>query len=266
MISAFAGAAVRMRAALALGLLACAPALAAGTMRICTDTNFWYPFTFVKDGRSAGLHVDIVALALRRLDLPAEFRPLPWVRCLRDAEHGAVDGVVSASYQPARAEYLRYPPDAGQPAPSQWRVSQVEYVVVTAAGNPYEYDGKMEHLPQPARAPLGYSVVDDLRKAGVTVEVAPGDESNLRKLVRDGTGVVVTLPEIVRWLLKRPEFTGKLKVAARPITSKSYYFAFSKKASLAPETREKIWNEIARIRDDEKTLELLAAPYAQAAE
>ena len=251
------------RAVLLAAVVLCSrPLAAAGTMLICTDTNFWYPFTFVKDDRSAGLHVDIAALALERLGLASEFQPMPWKRCLHDAEQGAVDAVVSASWQEARAAFLHYPPDAAQPAPSRWRVSQVEYVVVTAAGRPYEYDGDPRSLPQPVRAPYGYSVVDDLRQAGIEVEVAPGDQNNLRKLVRDGTGSVVTIPEIVSWLLKDPEFAGKLRVSARPITSKSYYFAISRKSAVAPEMREKIWAEIARIRDDEKIMERLAAPYA----
>jgi hypothetical protein len=59
----------------------------------------------MKDNKSAGLHIDIINTALTNLGHTVTFRPLPWKRCLDEAEKGLVDGVATASYKDARAKF-----------------------------------------------------------------------------------------------------------------------------------------------------------------
>lgn len=248
--------------ALLLSVMLTSSVSAAGKITICSDSNFWYPFTFVKGDESAGLHIDIIAKALSNLGYQFEFKPLPWKRCLADAERGTVDGVATASYKYKRALYLHYPSDAATAHKSAKRVMQVEYNVVTSADNSYEFDGEIKTIPTPIRTPRGYSIADDLRNKGLTVDdSAPGDENNLRKLLRLGKGSVIIIPEVVAALSDKEEYKGKLKVSETPLKSKSYYLAIAKVSNLSAEKREEIWAEISKVRDDAAFMAEVSAKY-----
>jgi len=253
-----------MRKLCLLGLLCgvASASLAAEPLKICTDLNFWYPFTFVKDGKSVGLHLDIISSAADRVGVSIEYFPLPWRRCLKEVEGGSYDGIAVASYKDARAEFMHYPDDAVNAKRSGLRVMQVEYVVVTPALSGYEYTGDVATLPTPVRIPRGYSIADDLKKNGVDVDSsAAGDENNIRKMLRAGKGSLVTLPKIVEVLGARPEFRDKLKVSAQPLKSKSYYLTFSKKGKATADIRQKLWNEIAVVREDAAFMEAASSKY-----
>lgn len=247
---------------LSILVLPCAAA-AAPPLRICIDTNLWYPFTFVAENRAAGLHVDIVSAALERVDFTAQFTPLPWKRCLHEARLGSVDAIVTAAYREERDRFLHYPPDASDTPISRWRVTQVEYVVMNLADSPYEFTGDLRSIPPPARAPYGYSIADDLAASGIRLDLAPGDENNVRKLLRDREGVVVTIPQMASLLLKRPEYAGKLKVSKQPIKSKSYFLAFSRQGRVAPADRVAIWEAVALVRDDEDQMDQFSQHYVK---
>lgn len=236
--------------------------VASEPLKICTDINFWYPFTYVKDGKPVGLQLDIISSAADKAGVSIEYIALPWKRCLKEAESGSYDGIAVASYKGVRAEFMHYPADAASSKRSVQRVMQVEYVVVTPTSNRYEYNGDVATLPTPVRVPRGYSIADDLKKKGVDVDSgAPGDENNIKKMLRAGKGSLVTLPKIVEVLGARPGFKGKMKVSAKPLKSKSYYLTFSKKGKATAETRQKLWNEIAVVREDTVFMEAASSKY-----
>jgi len=236
--------------------------IASETLEICTDKNFWYPFTYVKGGKSVGLQLDIISKAASNLDISLNYTALPWKRCLREAEAGRFDGIAVASYKPKRAESMHFPDDAETSKKSTQRVMQVEYVVVTAASVSYEFDGNLSTIPTPVRVPRGYSIADDLRKKGVEVDdSAQGDENNVKKMLRAGEGSIVTLPTIVEVLGGKPAFKGKLKVSKVPLKSKSYYLTFSKKGKASEAVRTKLWEEIVKIREDVMFMEKMSSKY-----
>lgn len=70
---------------------------------------------------------------------------------LSKTAQGTFDALVSGSYKPARAEILLYPPDAGTVKKSEWRVMQVEYIIVITSKDPYIFNGKIETLPEPSK-------------------------------------------------------------------------------------------------------------------
>lgn len=237
-------------------------ATAAPSVSICSDSAFWYPFTFKNDSEVTGLHIDIIRKALKNSGISAEFKALPWKRCLKEVENGTIDAVAVASYKDKRAEFMRYPSDAKTNKKSDFRVSQVEYVVITPAGSDYQFAGDVTTIPEPVRAPRGYSIADDLTKKGLSVDSgASGDENNLKKLLRDNDGSLVSIPEVMRKLAKSPTYEGKFKISEVPVKSKSYFLPFSKKSKLNDQQVQKIWDEIAKVRDDEALVAEFAAKY-----
>ena len=238
--------------------LAATPALANNKIVICTDTNFWYPFTFLKNKEPVGLHIDIMRTALRDLGYEAQFKATSWKQCLSDAEHGRVDGVATASYRDDRAAYLNYPEGAAVDKKSPWRVSQVGYVLVTSAfdkqgkKNTYHFDGNFKKVPEPVRAPIHYSVVKDLEKEGLKVREGKNSLYNFKQLAQERTGSVVDIEDVALHFGTQPQFAGKLTIQKKRLNHKSYFLAFSKSGSVKRDESEIIWATIAKIRDNPK--------------
>ena len=60
-----------------------------------------------------------------------------------------------------------------------WRATQVTYVVVIHRDSTYRFEGDAKTLPKPVRAPLAYSIVDDLTAKGGQVVTAPSFVDNM---------------------------------------------------------------------------------------
>jgi len=123
----------------------------------------------------------------------------------------------------------------------------------------YEFNGDIISLPRPVRAPLGYSIVDDLKNEGIEVEKAFSSKSNIAKLIRDKKGVVITLPMVAEILSKK--YPNKLKTHPAPIKSKSYFIVFSKKGCMTKKERMEVWNEIVRLRNDQEFMSSIYEKY-----
>ena len=238
-------------------LLFTAPVFANTKIKICTDTNYWYPFTFVKNTEPSGLHIDIISKALRNLGYDAVFKPSEWQECLNQAKQGKVDAIATASYRDDRATFLNYPEGAATDKKSPWRVSQVEYRVITATENAkgekntYEFNGDLKALPQPVRVPRNYSVAADLKKEGLKIKEGKNSLDIFKSLAKERTGSVVDIEEVAVHLKTQPEYAEKLVIQSKPLNLKSYFLAFSKSGQIKTEEAEKIWKEIAKVRSDE---------------
>jgi len=230
--------------------------VAQNKLTICTDTNFWYPFTYIKHQEAMGLHIDIISTALRNLGFEPNFVSYSWKECLNQAKEGLIDAVATASYQEERALYLNYPEGASVDVKSPWRVTQVGYVVVTSAlnkkgeKNSYQFEGDFKSIPQPVRVPIHYSVIGDLQKEGLTVKQGKSSMDNFKKLIQERTGSVVDVEEAAKLFETQPAFAEKLVIQKRPLNNKSYYLAFSKKSALTSEEERMIWKEIAKVRSN----------------
>ena len=235
-----------------------------GAIQVCTDQNYWYPFSYAQQNEAKGIHIEIAAQALKNLGYAYKFSPLPWKRCLQTAGRGDFDAVLSASYNPQRAHRFIYPPDAADPRPSDWRITQVEYVVITLKGNDYGFEGDMRTLPHPVRSPLGYSIVNDLKDAGIRTVTSPDIRECMQQLILSGRGSVITPPQNARHLIREPRFAGKLKIHQHPVKSKSYFMVFSRqRGNLAKSEINSIWDEIRKLRSDHAYIDQLFRKYAQ---
>ena len=231
--------------------------LASTNVTLCTDTDYWYPYSYVnKSGNAAGLHLDITKKALENLGYTVNYKAMSREDCLISAQSNMVDGVVSAPYKPSQAEYLNYPTDADSVEESPWRVTQVAYVAVVSGDSDYEFNGNIASLPEPVRVTDGYSYESLFRHTELKIyESRSGELRNIEKLIRSKKGTVITTPEVFKSLVAKPEYQGKIKSELRPLTSKSYYVTFAKGSALSEETQSAIWQEIARLRDGEDFLE-----------
>ncbi len=219
-------------------------------IKLGCDLRYWYPFTYEEQGKPKGMHVDIVKKALESLGYQIEMITLPRKRCIISAQNGEIDGIISIAFHPDLDKFLEFPPDVAQTKESNYRIMQIDQVVITHMDNPYEFEGDIRSLPAPVRIPRGESLLADLEKAGLKVEEANSDKQNFGKLIRDKNGVIITSSMIAENMDLDPAFKGKFKINPTPLVSESYHLAFSTKTRLSPVEKERIWREIARWRDD----------------
>ena len=231
-------------------------------INILTDQGYWYPFSYSEDGQAKGMYIDMIQKVLLNLNYIPKFYPKPWKRCLNDARDGKYDAIAGASYKPERAQYMTYPDDAKSAKKSFWRITQVEYVAITYHGSSYSFNGDVKSLPRPVRAPLGYSIVDDLKAAGVSVLEAPDIMDCALQLVKSRRGTFVAPPQNASGIMNDKRFKDKLIIHAKPIKSKSYFMPFAiKNQKLDQEQIMAIWNEIVRVREDQNYMKVLYNKY-----
>ncbi len=218
-------------------------------IKICVDNGNWRPFVYQEDRVTQGLHITTINETLKKLNILYEFIPSPWKRCLKGAEKGAFDAIATASYNKERAEYLLYPIDATEKV-SLWRVGQVQYNIIVHQSSSYDYQGELTNIPKPIRVSRDYSIGIDLKSMGFTIDDSSiNDIQNLKRLVREKNGSVVALPTLVDWANQQKEYAGEIRLIEKPLKSKSYFLAFSKKGQVSRVYAEEIWQLIRTARE-----------------
>lgn len=225
------------------------PVTQSKVLEIQTD-NDWFPYTYEIENESLGIHVDIVREALIALKYEFKFVPYPWKRCLTNLEFGNVEVILSASYKDQRAIYAHYPPDATTAIKSNWRIDQVEYVLLTRKDELYEFNGDFSMIPQPVNVAFGAAIGDYLREKGIEVIENVKNRGNISMLLAHRAASIAMNPLLAENFNQNSEFKGKLKIHQLPLRSKSYFLIFSKIGLLSTFERNRIWKAITQVRDN----------------
>lgn len=213
-----------------------------------------------------GAAVEIVKMLEKRIPgLKITFVRYPWKRCLASLGNNTVDGIFNSSYKEERLEIGWYPTidkkHKGKPDIRR-RLCTITYSLYTLKGVSTGWDGnKFNNFNGKITAPLGYSIIDDLKKMGVDVEEAPSTTNNLDKIINkrvEATALQdVTADSIIK--KQKNKYTDIVKIAPA-LSNKHYYLMLSKKfVDQNPALAQMIWNEIANIREEQ--LEKLSARY-----
>ncbi len=258
-----------MAAVLAVAGVTVLPMVGAGAaepLRLAYEDRALPPY-YLGDGAGTdpakpGLSVELVRLAAADLGLEVSITRMPWLRCMAALKQGDVDVIFNASFKEDRQESGVYPMVAGKPDAAR-RIAAVTYSLYRRKGTLLPWDGKsptsLAGLPGPIGAPAGYSIIDDLTRAGVKVQEAPDTPANFKKLAAGRIDAVATLDVIGDELLRG--YPGLEKVAPA-LTTKDYFVMVSHQyAGAHADLVEKLWHRIAVLRDS-KGAEL-ALKYAK---
>jgi hypothetical protein len=221
-------------------------------VRVCVGDEYWYPFSYVEDGVLKGVHLDLATMALNAAGFEPEFTAMPWARCAdHESKNGTMDVPLSAGWREDRTAYLIYPPGAETDGPkcrSKYALMCNGHVVVVPAVSKFKFDGDLAKVPQPIRIVHGYTQVKEYQARGVQVDTGPNDESNLRKMLRDGTGSVLILIQSAQQFSATPELKNKFRIIENYADSGDSFMPFSKKGSVTESDANRVWEEIAKLR------------------
>ncbi len=195
-----------------------------------------------------GIAVDLVNLAAVKLGCKIAWKRLPNRRAQRALEQGHVDAMLLLSYNPQRAAYAAYPMAGDAPDPAL-RLARLRYSVFVKKGDTLQWQNQ-QFSPRPALvgANAGFSVVQDLRAMGLTVDEAPSTSNNVQKLLLGRISAFVGQDLQTDLVLEERGITSVHKLP-EPFSSKDYYLPFSQHYfAQFPANATRLWTQIAEVR------------------
>ncbi|ETR72431.1 MAG: amino acid ABC transporter periplasmic protein [Candidatus Magnetoglobus multicellularis str. Araruama] len=213
---------------------------------ISVENREFYPFFFVEKGTAKGLLLDMVKDGLKPFDIEPIFKPLPLKRGLKMIERGKVDAIIAPRI---KNDTFLLPDDAFEKDISSQRILQIDSVVVTYKSD-YEFLGNIKTLPTPIRLTLGDPIESLFKSHGLSVDDGASGEHNIKKLMRDKKGCVITTSFKAMTWLENPNYMSNIDVSTEPVISRSYFLIFSKNSGQGKDKITQVWNEISKNRDD----------------
>lgn len=226
-------------------------AQASQAVNLCIDDIDVYPWHMADIQGFSNRMLDRVS---KQLAVKFEIETMPWKRCLALVEKGQIDGAIAASFRPERMSIGAYPLTAQNTIDTNRRMSDETYSFFVLQTKPraIEWDGKhLANTSKPIAAQLGYSAVALLHELGVKVDDSDKrPELLLRKLLLEQVSAVVLNTRHGERLLKEPTFAGKIIRLDPPLQTREGYLLFSHTfARQHPSLIQRIWNEIAKVRE-----------------
>ncbi len=234
-------------------------------LKVAYDTDIQFPYYLGQTSQvlthNPGAIVELIRLLEGKIPgLKIELVRYPWKRCLRNLKAGYVDAVFNSSFKEERHQYGQYPMKNGV-VDSDRRITTISYYFYKKKETAFSWNGKtVSDTSMNIGAPLGFSIVDDLNRMNLKVVQTHATLSNLQKLLRNMVRVVALQDITGDYYLKHfNQFQGLVKVQPA-LKTKPYYLMISHQfKEKNPELSEKIWNELAKLREEE--LANLTAKY-----
>lgn len=124
------------------------------TLKIAVDDDF-PPFSFSKNGETAGIDVDIVKELGRRLGIDFEISLMPWKRLLTMTRNGLFDGSMSLFKTSEREEYAIF----------THPVHYSTFVLFVKKGNEFQYTSIKDLYGKVILQEAGFSIGDEFDQA-----------------------------------------------------------------------------------------------------
>ena len=228
-------------------------------LKVAYDTDIQFPYYLGQSSEipqyKPGAIVELVKLLETKIEgLKVSLVRYPWKRCLVKLKEGEVDSLFNSSFKEERKLFGRYPTKNGQIDRGR-RITTISYYFYKMKESAFSWDGKQVSNPQAIiGAPLGFSIVDDLKNMNLEVVQTHATLSNLQKLTRSMISVVA-LQEVTAdyYVNNFNQFKELLKVKP-PLKTQPYYLMISHQFSQQhPKLSEKIWDAIAQLRQEKLT-------------
>lgn len=223
----------------------------ADTLGLCVDANAWAPYTY--PSRDGTLQV-LAKMTAIQLGDSISIVALPWVRCQKSVESGALQGMIATSDTDYALRTFALPRlrDAGATLDTSRAMGSGTILLLRRVGSDVHWDGKhLSGQQGPVLYVFGYSDVRrHLQAIGVASDGGASDnEQNARKILAGRAEVMAIYLGDAASLMARPEFAGKLEPLAPPLGDSEYYLAFNLQYYAAHRDMiEQFWDELRTVR------------------
>lgn len=212
------------------------------------------PFFVMGNGRDIpampGIAVEIAKSAAKTCGVALRPERFTGGRLLALLEDNAVDSALMLSFAPERLRIAVYPM-AGDAADPALQLATPSYAFYVRKGSAVSWDGRaLNGALRPVGANLGWSIVNDLRNAGIAVETAQDTRNNFNKLLGARIDAFAIQSSIGDPYLERNGIDDRAARLEPPISSKPYFQVFSHAWHQAhPDAAACLWREAAALRE-----------------
>ncbi len=245
-----------MRNMLLLALLTASNLAAASQpaeIRVCFEDKSVYPLynsPGKEDSKYPGILVDFVRHISKKHGVKLSLMRRPPTACRVLMKNGAVDIYGIVSYKPEREEWAIYPKLPGGELDSGSIFKQSGYFLYSRQDRILPWDGKNLSTLKGLRlgSSDGYSINDELKKAGVTVETFKSVKAMYTRLIeKQLDGLALHAHRIDKKL------NAGIRKYEMPLKMNDYFFTFSKAFyKNHQEFCEKIWRDSVLFEDSEE--------------
>ncbi len=196
-----------------------------------------------------GVAVELIREAAAAAEVKVNFVRMPAQRLLVEMQAGRIDGAFIFSFKEDRLQYGVYPMQQGKPD-RQRRMASNNYSFYKLASSDVAWDGaKLSNWRAPVGINFSFSIGDDLKKMGLTVDDGGrGTEQNFAKLRLGRISAYATLEDSADAFLRRNSGTQVVKLEP-PIVVRDYYLMLSKQYVDANRARaELFWTRLGEVR------------------
>lgn len=176
-------------------------------------------------------------------DITVQLSRYPWKRCQSMLQIGEIDGIIG-SFTKERLEIGDYPIRDGAPDESRHLHIQSYSLYVRRSSN-FSWDGKVftNSGGKTVAVPRGYSIIDFIRKAGVSVNEVNDTPQGFQMLLFGRVDGLISLSLTAEKVFATLGGAQEgIIVSGKPIDTKYYYIIVSKQFHAAhPELTERIW-------------------------
>lgn len=200
-------------------------------LRVGTDESL-PPYSFVRDGKAAGIDVDMLHAAAKRLGLEVEVIPLPWKRVLALLEAGELPLAMPLFKTPQREAFALFTGPV--------HLSQTGLFV--RKGNEFAFESVDDLTGKRIGLSRGFVLQDDLdlaiRAKKVTAEEVGTIDQNLRKLAAGRIDAFAGNVVSTRYVLRDSPLGAQLTILPRLLhASRPAFLTISRNAPLPNRAR-----------------------------
>ncbi len=202
------------------------------------------PFEFIQNGKVVGIDIDITSTIFKKMNVPVEFKIIPWKRAWKNIETGDADAVLTTSRKEKRKPFLWYPEE------DMWRSEFVFFVkkdrmlsdfkgyqtaidkklkVGIIKGNSY-HPSFWEAFPYKSGATTFQGDLAD-EQLNAQLDGARNFEMNIRKLVKRRFDIMPSDKIVGSYSAKMYGFGKEITYYNISLYSKGYPMPFAKKSS-----------------------------------
>ena len=222
-----------------------------------------YPYQIGHKINPPGIAIEIISEAAENIGIKVIYTALPNKRVQTSLKEGKIiDGAFMFSFSRERTLNGVYPATSGLPDRKR-RIATLSYYIYKKKGSPLNWNGRRftgidkSDIRNSIGANTGYSVVNDLEKLGVPVDDGSKTTSqNFQKLLSGRISGFAHQDLVADNYLQQHKITDIEKIPV-PFVQKDYFLMINREYySENRQTVERLWNEIAQIRD-RKTAEIM---------
>jgi len=239
------------------------------TLLLATDETPGPPFITGEGSEFSwekpGIEVELYQLMALKLNISIKFIRIPWKRCLLQLRQGKIDGIFPASFKQERMQAGVYPMKDSQANPLM-KTRDNTYFLYKHKQSSLSWDGvTLSGLKSGIYAPLGWAIVDDLRKKRIAVHEAYDLPRVFKLLEKDRIDGVACLETVADFYLnENPEQYPSIEKIYPPLEEKPYYLMLSHSfVEKHPQLADEIWRTISEIKASDEYKKIVRKYHIQ---